>query len=131
MSRKFRTAFGRVLSCGKNQGDFYSRWPNGRTNTTVATPSTPLPSSGTLLNRGPNSSTNRRKVVPPSTTSFKIKTSSGFVGGTPTACTDMQSFRTSPTNMTYYEVVVDTNAADTSGSPSARTRSAADAITQV
>lgn len=47
MSRKFRFAFGRFLSCGKNR-DFYGRWPYCRTHTTYATASTALPSTATL-----------------------------------------------------------------------------------
>ena len=50
MSVKFRRAFGRTLSCGKNSGDSaYGRWAYGRgTHTTYTCASTALPSTSTF-----------------------------------------------------------------------------------
>lgn len=47
MSVKFRRAFGRTLSCGKNR-DSYDRWPYSRSQPTYTTVSTALPSTSTL-----------------------------------------------------------------------------------
>jgi hypothetical protein len=58
MSVKFRRAFGRTLSCGKNNGDSaYGRWAYGRgTHTTYTCASTALPSTSTYTYNAVNPS---------------------------------------------------------------------------